>query len=110
MRKGKLYIGRFLEKRSGEDGGYYYSFRVGRSENIDSTIEEYGINKEWSLAKQVLTFWDSEEFVLLYDVMDWSMKYDEGKELIYYDLPFPKMGLEHAIGIISNFEYGESDV
>jgi len=100
MNKGDIYLGRFVDVNG------QFEYRIGRSNNIDLTIGEYGINRHWTEAQQVVVFGQSKVFTFLGLAMDYALEmYKELSHLnnpvepIFYDTKFANWTREEALEI-----------
>lgn len=89
----------------------YYIYKVAQIQNVERTIEEYGIPRPWSLAQQVLCYPREEVFgdmslaetkaILLLD------KFPKVRviEKVFYDTPFPEdISMQDATGYLLGYE------
>lgn len=83
-----IYVGRF--KLEGE-----WEYRTAYVEDVNRTIPDYGINKDWTEAQQVLSY--SVNFCKKIDIL-------KKGEVIFYDTEFPKMTMREATEIIIGYE------
>lgn len=101
MNKGDIFLGRFINN----EGNFEY--RIGRSNIIDLTIAEYGINRCWTEAQQAIVYGCSEVFESAEIAMRKALNlYDELKHLnhpvetIFYDSVFSNLTKQEALDFI----------
>jgi hypothetical protein len=82
-----FYIGKFIS----EDGDFW-EYRKAFIQNIERTIPEYGLNKDWVQAQQVIAYSRGEV------LKDFSRGLVG--EVINYNSPFPTMSMREATDII----------
>jgi hypothetical protein len=100
MNKGDIFIGRFVDENSN------FEYRVGRSNSIGLTVGEYGTNRHWTEAQQVIVYGGSTVFVDAGLAMEYALNtYNELShlqnpvEVIFYDTVFAKWTKEEALEI-----------
>lgn len=81
-----VYVGRWV------DEDLEWEYRCSYVEDINRTIEEYGTNKDWSMAQQVICFSNSPVYKKL-PIRAHTV------ENIFYDTVFPNMTMIEAVNI-----------